>query len=160
VTRPIPTEETAMATRKSGNPFAEFDVTRMLGDMQLPGVDMEAMMQAQRRNIEALSRANQLAGEGMHAVLRRQAEILRQSMEEANRHIASMMEPGGTEQRMARQAEIAKEAFEAALANMREIADLMAKSNQETFEVINKRVSESLDEVRSLLAKAEAGKKK
>lgn len=64
------------------NPFLDFDVTpprrrvpharpRHRGDAGGPA-----------RNIEALTKANQLAAEGMQAVIKRQAEILRQTMEE------------------------------------------------------------------------------
>ena len=40
---------------KASNPFLDFDVTRMVGEFRLPGVDTEAMLAAQRRNIEALT---------------------------------------------------------------------------------------------------------
>ncbi|MGE0716123.1 MAG: phasin family protein [Alphaproteobacteria bacterium] len=136
------------------NPFLDFDPTKLLGDFKIPGVDTDAMMAAQRRNVEALAKANQLAAEGMQAVMKRQAEIVRQSMEEATRAMGALSQAGGPEQRMARQAEIAKTAFEAAIANMREIAELMARANKDTFDVINKRVAEGLDEVRSLMAQA------
>ena len=139
------------------NPFLDFDVTRLVGEFRLPGLDTEAMLAAQRRNIEAVTRANQLAAEGMQAVMKRQTEILRQTMEEASRMMGDIAQAGGPERQAAKQAEIAKTAFEKAISNMKEIADLMARANQDTFAVINKRVSESMDEVRALLAKAADG---
>ncbi|MCC7275823.1 MAG: TIGR01841 family phasin [Alphaproteobacteria bacterium] len=142
------------------NPFLDFDVTKMLADFKMPGVDTAAMMAAQRRNVEALAKANQLAAEGLQAVMKRQAEILRQTMEEATRMMGSLSQAGGPEQQMARQAEVAKTAFETAIANMREIAELVARANKDTFDVINKRVAESLDEVRAEMAKAASAKTK
>ncbi|BBK35176.1 phasin [Allostella sp. ATCC 35155] len=139
------------------NPFLDFDVTRLVGEFRLPGLDTEAMMAAQRRNIEAVTRANQLAAEGMQAVMKRQAEILRQTMEEASRMMGDIAQAGGPERQAAKQAEVAKAAFEKAISNMKEIADLMARANQDTFAVINKRVAESMDEVRAQLAKAADG---
>ena len=136
------------------NPFIDFDVTRLVGEFRLPGFDTEAMMAAQRRNIEAVTRANQLAAEGMQAVMKRQAEILRQTMEEASRMMGDIAQAGGPERQAAKQAEVAKAAFEKAISNMKEIADLMARANQDTFAVINKRVAEGMDEVRAQLAKA------
>ncbi|BBK33975.1 phasin family protein [Stella humosa] len=136
------------------NPFLDFDVTRMMSDFRVPGFDTEALMAAQRRNIEALTKANQLAAEGMQAVMRRQAEIMRQTMEEASRMMGSIAQAGGPERQAVKQAEVAKTAFEAAIANMKEIADLMARANQDTYAVINKRVAEGMDEVRALMAKA------
>ena len=139
------------------NPFLDFDVTRLVSEFRLPGLDTEAMLAAQRRNIEAVTRANQLAAEGMQAVMKRQTEILRQTMEEASRMMGDIAQAGGPERQAAKQAEIAKTAFEKAISNMKEIADLMARANQDTFAVINKRVAESMDEVRVLLAKAADG---
>ena len=140
------------------NPFLDFDVTRLMGEFRLPGLDTEALMAAQRRNIEALTRANQLAAEGVQAVMKRQAEILRQTMEEASRMMGDIAQAGGPERQAAKQAEVAKAAFEKAISNMKEIADLMTRANQDTFAVINKRVADSMDEVRALLAKAADGK--
>jgi phasin family protein len=140
------------------NPFLDFDVSRLVGDFRVPGLDTEAMLAAQRRNIEAITKANQLAAEGMQAVMKRQAEILRQTMEEASRMMGAIAQAGGPEQQAVKQAEVAKAAFEAAIANTKEIADLVARANQDTFAVINKRVAESMDEVRALMAKAASPK--
>lgn len=140
------------------NPFLDFDVTRLVGDFRVPGLDTDAMLASQRRNIEAIAKANQLAAEGMQAVMKRQAEILRQTVEEASRMMGAIAQAGGPEQQAAKQAEIAKAAFETAIANTKEIADLVARANQDTFAVINKRVAESMDEVRALMAKAAGGK--
>jgi phasin family protein len=52
-----------------------------------------------------------------------------------------------------KQAELARKGFEQALANMRELAEMVSKSNTETFAIINKRVTESLQELKSLVAK-------
>ena len=64
------------------NPFADMDVQKMMGEFKLPNVDVDAVVAAQKKNIEALTSANQLAVEGMQAIARRQAEIMRQTVEE------------------------------------------------------------------------------
>lgn len=140
------------------NPFPDFDVTRLMSEFRVPGLDTEALLNAQRRNIEALTRANQLAAEGMQAVMKRQAEILRQTMEEASRMAGAVAEAGSPDKQAAKQAEVAKAAFETAIANMREIAELVTRANKDTFDVINQRVAESLDEVRALIVKTNAAR--
>lgn len=59
-------------------------MSKMLGDVKIPGFDMEVIMSAQRKNIEALTAANQAAVQGMQAVAQRQAEILSQAMNEVS----------------------------------------------------------------------------
>ena len=134
-------------------PFWEMDISKMVGDFKLPGVDMESLLAAQRKNIEALTAANRLALEGVQAVAHRQAEILRQTMEETSKMVSDLMAAGTPEDRVAKQADLMKSAFEKALANMRELAEMIAKSNTEAAEVISKRVSENLEEIKSMAKK-------
>ena len=141
------------------NPFGDFDLTKMMdpskliGDFKVPGVDVDAVVSSQRRNLEALSQANQLAIEGMQAVARRQTEIFRQMMEEASQAMKDVMAAGSPEEKAGRQTELVKEAFKRAIGNMRELAEMVAKSQGEAFDVINKRVTESLDELKTVMAK-------
>ena len=135
-------------------PFFEMDVSKMMSEFKVPGVDIDAIMASQRKNIEAVTAANQLAIEGMQAVVRRQAEILRQTMEETSSMVTEVMGPGTPEDKMAKQAELVKVAFEKALANMKELAEMVAKSNTEAANVISKRFSESLEELKAMMGKA------
>lgn len=140
------------------NPF-EMDVTKMLGEFKLPGVDLEKIATAQRKNVEALTSANQLAAEGFQAVARRQAEILRQTLEEAGKSMRDLMEQSAPEDRMVKQAEMAKTAFETALSNMRELAEMVTKANTEAFDVMNRRFTESLDELKDMIKRGPGGRK-
>jgi len=152
-----------MSTPNPFNPFAnidfskfdfgKFDVTKMLGDVKIPGFDLQAVMDAQRKNIEALNAANQAAVQGMQAVAQRQAEILSQSMSEVSTVAQQLASSASNPQEMTtKQAELIRKAFEQALANMRELAEMVSKSNTEAFAIINKRVTESLQELKSLVA--------
>ncbi len=140
----------------SNNPFANFDFskfdpTKMLGDLKLPGVDMEAMMAAQRKNIEAVVSANKVAIEGMQAVAKRQAEILAEYMGTFTSTAQQLAGSGSPQEMTGKQAELVKDAMEKALTNMRELAEMVGKSNTEAFEVINNRVHESLNELKGMM---------
>lgn len=135
------------------NPFMPMDFSKLMSGMQMPGIDANAVMAGYSKNIEALTEANRRAYEGMQAVMTRQAEIFKQAMEEAaamSREMATQKKP---EEVMAKQTELTKAAFERALQNMRELAEMVTKSNREATDVINKRIAESLAEVRSLYMK-------
>src|SRR3546814_16740078 len=60
------------------------------------------------------------------------------------------MENGAPEAKVAKGTELTKTAFEKAISNMKELSEMVAKSNGEAFDVINRRVAESLDEIRDL----------
>jgi phasin family protein len=145
-----------MASKQPEQLF-DFDITKYLGDFKVPGMDVETLVSSQRRNIEALTQANRLAFDGLQAVMKRQAEILRQTMDEASQAARDIAEPGSPQDKAAKQAEVTKETFERTLSNMRELAEMIAKANNEAFDLLNKRFTQNLDELRDTLAKS--GKK-
>ncbi len=130
------------------------DISKMLAEFKLPGVDLEPMITAQRKNIEALTEANKLVVAGVQAVMKRQAEILQASMEQARAVASEIIVPGSPEAKVAKQAEVVQTAFQAALANMKELADIVTKSNTEAGNVISKRVSEGIDEIKATVVNA------
>lgn len=135
-------------------PFFENDFTKMFSEFKIPGFDMQALVATQRRNIEAVNTANQLAVEGVQAVLRRQTEIMKSMVEESSTVLRDMMSQGAPEQKIAQQTELVKTAFEKALANLRELTEMVAKSNTEAADVLTKRIGESLTELKGSLQKA------
>jgi phasin family protein len=148
-----------MASAANGSKNGFFDVSKVMSDFRMPGVDLEAVAASQRKNIEALTQANQLAVEGVQAVVRRQVEIARQAMEEFSSMFRDFVQPNGSpEDRLAKQAEYSKQALEKGLTNARELTELMTKANTEAFNVLNKRVTESLDEVRDFAKKRVAAR--
>jgi hypothetical protein len=63
-----------------------FDFSKLTKDFKLPGVDIATIMDREKKNIEALTEANRIAFEGWQALVRRQAEILRESIKQAVGH--------------------------------------------------------------------------
>jgi phasin family protein len=130
-------------------PNDAFDFTKVWGEFRFPGVDVEPIVASQRKNLEALVQANQLAVEGAQTVLRRQIELARESMDDFSALFRDFVQPNGSAaDRLAKQAEASKLLIEKGLASARELAELVTKTNTDTFNVISKRVTEGLDEVR------------
>ena len=136
--------------------MAEFQ--RMFADMKVPGMGgMDLVMQAQKRNMEVLSAANRVAIEGAQAVAKRYTEIMQQTateMTDAMRHMAS---PESPQARAAKQAEMLKVGYERAVSNIKELADLIQRSNSEALTMLNTRFTEALDEVKQLAAQGKDG---
>lgn len=139
-------------------PF-DMDITKIMADFRMPMVDMQSIMTISRKNIEAMTAANQLAVEGMQAMMKRQAEIVQNSIKEANSLVSEMAAAGTPEEKIVRQVELVKQAYESALSNTRELAEIAAKSNGEAMEVISGRVSDTLDEIKAVTRKATSSKK-
>ena len=132
--------------------FLDYDVTKAFAGFTIPGFNVEAMMASQRKNVEALTQANQLALEGAQALARRQVEIAREALEEASTLFRELSQPGAPQEKLAKNTELAKANFEKGLATARELAELVAKANTEAFNVLTKRVTESFEEIRDVAA--------
>jgi hypothetical protein len=66
------------------------DITKILEQFKLPGMDINAILEARRKDVEALTQANQIAYESMQALAQREAEILQQTMAEWQGAMAGM----------------------------------------------------------------------
>jgi phasin family protein len=124
-----------------------FDFTKLMSQFRLPGVDFAALVDRERKNIEALAKANRIAFEGWQRLVRRQAEMLQETMKK-------VVADAGQEDAIKKRADLAKEGFEKALANMRELAEMTAQSQKEAFDVVRKRIEENVESIRNLGKKA------
>ena len=136
--------------------MADFgDFGKLFADMKLPAVpDMEAFVNASRRNMETLTAANKVALEGAQAVGRRHMEILQQSMAEMTEAARAMSSVEAPQAKAAKQAELLKQAYERTVANMKELGDLIQHSNAEAVNLLNARFAEAMDEVKALADKS------
>jgi phasin family protein len=126
------------------------DIKQLMEQFKIPGVDLGAMMEARRKDIEALVAANQQAYEGMQKLGQRQAEMLRDAMAEWQGASGKLMSGQSPRADATKQAELGKQALERALANMRELAEMATTSQTQAWNVINKRFQENLEELRRL----------
>lgn len=146
---------TSPQSKPTGIGLPDFDFTKLFADLKLPALpDMEAFVTANRKNMETLSATNRIALEGAQAVARRHMEIMQQSMTEMTEAIRALSTPEAPQAKAARQAELLKQAYEHAVANMKELSDLIQQANGEALALINKRFTEAMDEVKALAAKA------
>ncbi len=135
----------------ANDPMSEFQ--KMFERMALPGIDMQAMMQLQQKNLEALQLANKTMMEGFQVMLRREIEITRTSLEEAMKTMQDLLKETDPATNAQMRFDVAKQTVEKALANLRELSELAQKSNEEAFAILNRRALESFDEVKAAMGK-------
>jgi phasin family protein len=135
------------------SPMFDFDVSKYFTQFKVPAFDIDAITAIQRKNIEALTAANQIALEGVGTLVRRQSEIVRKSVESYTASFTELMGEGSPEAKVSKQAELAKGAYDSVLANAKELTDIATKTRDDALGLINARVRESLDEVGALVAR-------
>jgi len=139
------------------NPFFEadmsklFDFSKMGGDFQMPKFDMEAAATLQRKNMETCTALTQAAFETFQSLWRRQADMARQMMEETAQTMQAIVTCPSPEEKVMKQAEASKMAMEKCLANVRDIAETIAKCNSQAMETVSTRMNEGMDELRGII---------
>ncbi|MGE0622036.1 MAG: phasin family protein [Pseudomonadales bacterium] len=123
------------------NPFQPMDLGRMLEQMQVPGIDVSQLAEDARKNIEALQAANQAVAAGWQALAEKQMEIFQQTMQG---WLETMKPPGGEPASAEKQTELAREGFEKALENMRELAEIASVSQTKAFDIMRTRFEENM----------------
>src|ERR1700754_5101044 len=141
--------ESSMEPRDAANPFAEFN--KMLEQFKLPGFDVPAVMEARRKDIEALIAANQMALQGMQSLAQQQAEMLRSTLTELQTLAAKQATSGGMPSTQT--AELVQQTLHKALADMQQLAQAAYRSQADSYAVIAKRVEENVQELKTLLQK-------
>jgi phasin family protein len=130
---------------EQSNPFA--DLTKLVEQFKVPGVDPAAIIEAGRKDMEALVAANKAAYEGLQAFGRKQGEMLRDALQK----IQAAAQSGAGKPAAAKPAETASEAYRKILADMKELADIVRKSQADAMTKVTDRAIEHLQELRKLL---------
>lgn len=130
------------------------DMFKSLGEqLKVPAFDMNKIMEHQQKNIDAMTRSWHAVAGGVQEVAKKQREIFDAAIKDIT-EMAKDFQPGGSpHDAMAKQAEFAKKAMEAAIANTRDIAELTKKSAGEALTIVHERMKESFDEIRSSVEK-------
>ncbi len=133
------------------NATPSFDPAAMFASWK--PVDVEALIAAQRRNVEALTAANKAAVDGAKALTARQTEFVRGAVDEYTTAWSELLSIKDPKVGAAKQAELAMTAYESSVANLREIGEIAAKAQTETFEALNSRLIEGFGELQTFVKK-------
>jgi|AGTN01.1.fsa_nt_gi phasin family protein len=130
------------------------DMFKKLGEqLKVPAFDVSRIMEHHQKNLDAMTRSWQAMAGGASEIAAKQREIFEAAVKDVT-EIVQAYKPGGSPQEMmSKQAEFAKKAMEAAIANTKDIAELVQKSSTEAFKIVQDRMKESYDEIRATVEK-------
>ncbi len=132
--------------------FKANDFTKAFTAPKMPGVDADAILAAQKKNMDALVEANKAAAAGYQDLFEKQVKVFEETLAEAQKKIAEF-DATKLDTDPAAQGEVAKVAFEKALANMTALAEGAQKANSQAYEVVSARVQESVAELQDMAKK-------
>ena len=124
------------------------DLNKIMDQLKLPNIDLQAIIEGRRKDIEAIVKANEIALNGIKSVADKQAEMLQTVLGEIGTKLKSMAQDGSPS---AKATEMAQQTIEKALGAMRTLAEANGQSQAQLLDVINTRVQQSIDEIRKTL---------
>lgn len=124
------------------------------GDLNLPGPQVNDVLDYHRRNIQALQDAAHSASAGGQALMSKQREALEEALADITEMVQNASQSGADpSQIMTSQTEFAKKSFETTVKNATEMTGIVRDSGTEAFEVLKTRVEESISEISGGLKK-------
>lgn len=117
-------------------------VNEMVGKFKMPGIDAQALVEQQRKNIDAVVETMRIANVGTHTIAERQLALFH----DASTRLLTMF----TEQKLTsdERATLARQTFETALAGSREVYDITAKAMEQAYDFARQRVAEGVEAFR------------
>ncbi|MCC8428369.1 TIGR01841 family phasin [Reyranella aquatilis] len=130
------------------------DMFKKLGEqLKVPAFDVSKIMEHHQKNLDAMTRSWQAVAGGASEIAAKQREIFEAAVKDVT-EMAKSYKPGGSPQEVIeKQTEFAKKAMEAAIANTKDIAELVQKSSTEAFKIVQERMKESYEEIRATVEK-------
>ena len=120
----------------------------------LPKVDVDKLVDMNLKNIDALGRSAQAAGEGAKALAEKQREIVETAFHETSAMVRDFKPSGNPQEILAKQSEYARKAFEITMQNTKDIAELTKKTSTDATSILRDRLRDSLAELRESISRA------
>jgi phasin family protein len=119
----------------------------------LPKVDVDKLVDLNLKNIDALGRSAQAAGEGAKALAGKQREMVETAFRETSAMVRDFKPSGNPQEILAKQSEYARKAFEITMQNTRDVAELAKDTTKEATSILRDRLHESLAELRDSISR-------
>ena len=123
------------------------DLKKLIEKFQLPNLDIDALIDWQRKDMEALTEMNRQASEGLKALVERRNEILRETLAEWQ----AAVKDATSAEAISKRADVAKQGIEKAIADFRELFEMEAQSRNNAWKIVQERMQENMVSLQKLL---------
>ncbi len=142
-------DKTPFDLSKMTEMFSNSDFTKMFEMPEMGAMSGNAMIDGPRKNVEAMIKAQQLASAGYQTIVEKQIAMMQDVFAGLQGQFADMSKAPSATEAATQQVEMAKKAYEGAMANMNEVAEIAQKANTEAFAVIKDRMEASFTELKA-----------
>jgi phasin family protein len=120
---------------------------------KLPGVDADAVLAAQQKNVDAMIEANKVVIAGYQDLYKRQIALFEAAVAQAKDKLTEAQGQPLTADQATQNVEAMKAAFEKAAADAKELAELVQNTNTDAFEIVKARFEEAVAEFKAAAEK-------
>jgi phasin family protein len=138
-----------MATDKNAFAFDADKIKDMFTAAKMPVVDTDAVMAAQKKNVDALIEANQVVVAGYQDLYKRQVALFEAAVAQAKGMMTDLKAQPLTAEQATKNVDALKTAFEKTAADLTELAEMAQKANSGAFEVVKARAEEAVAEFKA-----------
>ncbi|NWG47013.1 MAG: phasin family protein [Alphaproteobacteria bacterium] len=132
-----------MARTGSEPAFPTVDVSKFFESFKIPGLEMNGVMDGQRKTVQAMIEAQRIAAEAYQGVFRRQVELAQEAMEDLTAAMKEVMSQDSPSDAATKHLEFVRKSIESSFANLREIAEMTTGAHTEAFKVMQARIGET-----------------
>ena len=116
-------------------------------DLDLPKVNVDQLVENQKKNIEALGQSAKVAAQGAQSVAQKQREVMEAGLREATALAREYKPLGKVQENLALQTEFARKVFEITVKGAQETATTARQSDADAVKIIQDRMKESFEEI-------------
>ena len=116
---------------------------------KLPGVDADAVLAAQQKNVDAMIEANKVVTAGYQDLYKRQIALFEAAVAQAKDKLTEVQGQTLTADQATQNVEAMKAAFEKAASDVNELAEVAQKANAGAFEIVKARAEEAVTEFKA-----------
>lgn len=117
---------------------------RWIAILKYRGLDTEALLAAQRRNMQALMQASDVVAKGMEELASRQTDMLREAMGRLGDAMPDPRSQHSIKEAARQQLDYSNVAVQTSLSNFQELSELVWQRNRQAYDLINRSLLDSL----------------
>jgi len=116
--------------------------------LKLPNTQINDVVEHHKKNIEAMQQIARNTSSGTQTLMAKQRENLEEALADISKLVQDAASSKDPNQAISDQVEFAKRSFEATIKNATEMGGIMRDTSTESFNILLKRVEESIEDIR------------
>lgn len=133
-----------------GLTFPYTDLTKAWWVPKFPTLDVEALLEGHRKNVDAVTKANRAVFDGLKRVAEREGDRFKSTVDDYTEVTSDVLTRKSVQERATKQVDAAGHMYASSVARFLELSEIAAQTNFSAMAILNARVTEVFDDFRAL----------